>query len=64
MLVFLRGVASRIRRFPMVPQSRVFSSDVETIRTIEAKPSIIYDDTKITTNWSYSCDVWNDCTLG
>jgi large subunit ribosomal protein L3 len=41
MLAFSRGVVSRLRQFPVAPLPRFFSSDVETIRTIEAKPSVM-----------------------
>jgi len=41
MLAFLRGVVSRLRKFSVAPLPRFLSSDVETIRRIEAKPSMM-----------------------
>jgi hypothetical protein len=41
MLAFSRGVVSRLRQFPVVPLPRFLSSEVETIRRIEAKPSVM-----------------------
>lgn len=42
MLAFSRGVVTRLRHFSVAPPSlRYFSSDVETLRTIEAKPSVM-----------------------
>jgi len=40
MLAFTRGVLSRLRQ-SVAPLPRFFSSDVETIRRIEAKPSVM-----------------------
>ncbi|CAK8533649.1 unnamed protein product [Lathyrus sativus] len=43
MLAFSRGVVTRLRHFSVAPPPslRYFSSDVETLRTIEAKPSVM-----------------------
>jgi len=48
MLAFSRGVVSRLRQFPVAPLPRFFSSDVETIRTIEAKPSVMTPNSRRT----------------
>ncbi|AES74496.1 putative ribosomal protein L3 [Medicago truncatula] len=48
MLAFSRGVVSRLRQFPVASLPRFFSSDVETIRTIEAKPSVMTPNSRRT----------------